>query len=63
MGRQKRPLCRLQTGGKSAAISYTLIERVILNGVDPKAWLTNSLARTPDHEINRIDEPLPWNAR
>jgi hypothetical protein len=29
-------------------------------GVDPQAWLTDTLARIADHKINRIDDPLPW---
>ena len=31
--------------------------------VNPQAWLTDTLARIPDHKINRIDDLLPWNAR
>jgi transposase len=49
-----------ETGGKSAAIAYTLIETAKLNGIDPQAWLTNVLSRIADHKINRIDELLPW---
>ena len=48
-------------GGKSAAIAYTLIETAKLNGVDPQAWLTDTLARIADYRINRIDELLPWH--
>ena len=48
------------SGGKSAAIAYTLIETAKLNGVDPQAWLTNVLSRIADHKITRIDELLPW---
>jgi transposase len=40
---------------------YTLIETAKLNGVDPQAWLTDTLRRIADHKINRIDELLPWN--
>ena len=29
--------------------------------VDPQAWLTDVLARLPDHPAKRIDELLPWN--
>jgi hypothetical protein len=43
------------------AIAFTLIETAKLNGVDPQAWLTDVLSRIADHEINRIDELLPWN--
>jgi len=48
-------------GGKSAAIAYTLIETARLNGVDPQAWLTDTLARIPDHKINRVEELAPWH--
>jgi hypothetical protein len=51
------------TGGRAAAIAYTLIETAKLNGVDPQAWLADTLARIPDHKITRMDDLLPWNAR
>jgi hypothetical protein len=50
-------------GGRTAAIACTLIETAKLNGVDAQAWLTDTLARTPDHKITRMDDLLPWNAR
>jgi transposase len=40
---------------------YTLIEICKLNGVDPRAWLADVLARLPEHPATRIDELLPWN--
>ena len=63
LGRKNYLFVGSQTGGKSAAIAYTLIETAKLNGVDPQAWLANTLACIADHKINRIDELLPWNAR
>jgi hypothetical protein len=51
------------TGGRAAAIACTLIETAKLNGVDPQAWLADTLARIPDHKITRMDDLLPWNAR
>ncbi|MCF6232934.1 MAG: transposase domain-containing protein, partial [Rhodobacteraceae bacterium] len=33
------------------------------NGIDPQAWLADTLARIPDYKINRVDDLLPWNAR
>ena len=63
LGRKNYLFVGSQTGSKSAAIAYTLIETAKLNGVDPQAWLANTLARIPDHKINRIDDLLPWNAR
>ena len=50
-----------ETGGKSAAIAYTLIETAKLNNVDPQAWLTWVLDQIADHKITRIDELLPWH--
>ena len=37
---------------------YTLIETAKLNDVDPQAWLTDVLARLPDHPAKRLDELL-----
>jgi hypothetical protein len=62
LGRKNYLIVGSQTDGKSAAIAYPLIETAKLNGVDPQAWLTYTLARPPDHKINRIDELLPWNS-
>ncbi len=50
------------TGGRAAAIAYTLIETAKLNGVDPQDWLADTLARIPDYKITRVDDLLPWNA-
>lgn len=47
-------------GGRAAAIAYTLIETARLNGIDPEAWLADTLARIPDHKITRVDELMPW---
>ena len=49
-----------QSGGKAAAITYTLIETAKLNGIDPQAWLADILVRIPDYKINRVDDLLPW---
>ena len=63
LGRKNDLFVGSETGGKSAAIAYTLIETAKLNGVDPQARLADTLARIADHKINRINELLPWNAR
>ncbi len=60
LGRKNYLFMGSQGGGKAAAIAYTLIESAKLNGVDPQAWLTDTLTRIADHKINRIDELLPW---
>lgn len=40
VGRKNWPFAESQSGGKSAAIAFTLIETAKLNCVDPQAWLT-----------------------
>ena len=62
LGRKNYLFVGSQTGGKSAAIAYTLIETAKLNRVDPQAWLADTLSRIPDHKITRVDDLLPWNA-
>ncbi|MEM6745398.1 MAG: transposase domain-containing protein, partial [Pseudomonadota bacterium] len=48
-------------GGQAAAVAYTLIETAKLNGVDPQAWLADTLARIPDTKITSLDDLMPWN--
>lgn len=60
LGRKNYLFVGSQTGGKAAAIAYTLIETAKLNGVDPQTWLADTLARISDYKINRVDDLLPW---
>jgi hypothetical protein len=60
LGRKNYLFMGSESGGKSAAIIFTLIETAKLNGIDPQAWLTETIARIADHKITRIDELLPW---
>jgi transposase len=62
IGRKNYLFVGSQTGGRAAAIACTLIETAKLNGVDPQAWLADTLARIPDGKITRVDELLPWSA-
>ena len=61
LGRKNYLFVGSHNGGKAAAIAYTLIETAKLNGVDPQAWLADTLARIPDTKINKVDELLPWH--
>ena len=46
---------------KRAAAMYSILQTAKLNGVNPQAYLTNTLARIADgHPINRISELMPW---
>jgi transposase len=42
-------------------VMYTLIQTARLNDVDPQAWLADALARINDHNIQKLDQVLPWN--
>jgi len=48
-------------GGESAAVIYTLVETVKLNGVEPHAWLTHVIGNIADHPMKQINDLLPWN--
>ena len=61
LGRKNYLFMGSSSGGKAAAIAYTLIETARLNDVDPQTWLAQVLDRIPDYKINRVDELLPWN--
>ena len=61
VGRRNWTFCGSDAGGRRAAAIYTLIETAKLNGIDPRAWLADVLARMSDHPASRINELLPWN--
>jgi len=48
-------------GGRRAAVIYSLIESVKLNGLNPQHYLADVVARLADHPVRRIAELLPWN--
>jgi transposase len=61
VGRRNWTFCGSDSGGQRAAAIYTLIETCKMNGVDPRAWLADVLARIADYPPKRISELLPWN--
>ena len=63
IGRKNWLFAGSDQGGHRAATIYSLVETAKLNGVDPEAWLTDTIARIADHPARRIDELLPWNYR
>ena len=48
------------SGGERAAMMYTLINSARLNGIDPLAWLSDTLALIADIPQSRLHELLPW---
>lgn len=49
VGRKNWLFAGSNQGGHRAATIYSLIETAKLNGVDPEAWLTDTIARIADY--------------
>ena len=48
-------------GGERAASIYTIVQTAKLNGVNPEAYLRNTLTKIAEgHPINRINDLMPW---
>jgi transposase len=61
LGRRNWLFAGSNTGGQRAAAMYSILQTAKLNGVNPEAYLTDTLARIADgHPINRIAELMPW---
>ena len=63
LGRKNWLFAGSDQGGHRAASIYSLVETAKLNGVDPEAWLTDTIGRIADHPARRISDLLPWNYR
>jgi transposase len=61
LGRKSWLFAGSDRGGERAAVMYTLIQTCRLNDVDPQAWLADVLGRINDHNIQNLDQLLPWN--
>jgi len=42
---------------------YKLIQTACLSDVDPQAWLADVPARINNHNIQKLDQLLPWNRK
>ena len=61
LGRKNYLFAGSDTGGERAAAIYTIVETAKLNGVNPEAYLCDTLAKIAEgHPITRIDELMPW---
>jgi transposase len=61
LGRKSWLFAGSDRGGERAAVIYTLIQTARLNDVDPQAWLADVLARINNHNVQKLDQLLPWN--
>jgi transposase len=61
VGRKNYLFAGSDAGGDRAASIYTLVQTAKLNGVNPEAYLRDTLAKIAEgHPINRIDDLMPW---
>lgn len=60
LGRKNYLFAGSDVGGERAATIYSLLGTAKLNGLDPELYLRTVLERIADHQINRVDELLPW---
>jgi len=61
LGRKNYLFAGADSGGERAASIYTIVQTAKLNGLNPEAYLRDTLTRIADgHPINRIAELMPW---
>ena len=64
IGRKNWLFAGSKAGGERAAAIYTVIETCKLNGVEPKAYIADVIAKIAgDWPAARWDELMPWNWR
>ncbi|SFB57918.1 IS66 family transposase, partial [Azotobacter beijerinckii] len=51
-----------ERGGRHAAVIYSLLLTARLNGLDPAAWLKDTLEKLPSWPHRQLDELLPLHA-
>jgi len=61
LGRRNWLFAGSHSGGERAAAMYSILQTAKLNGVNPEAYLTDTLAKiAAGHPISRISELMPW---
>ncbi|HEV3116057.1 MAG TPA: IS66 family transposase [Gemmataceae bacterium] len=61
LGRKNYLFAGADTGGDRAASMYTIVQTAKLNGINPEAYLRDTLAKIAEgHPINRLGELMPW---
>ena len=61
LGRKNFLFAGSDAGGVRAAAIYTLVQTAKLNGINPEAYLNNTLTKIAEgHPINKIDQLMPW---
>ena len=62
MNRKNALFAGSDDGGEHWAIVATMIENCKLSGVNPQAWLTQTLTKLANgHKQTQLDQLMPWN--
>ena len=61
LGRKNWLFAGSDSGGRSAAAAYSLIQTARLNQLDPEDYMRHVLERIADHPVKHVHELLPWN--
>jgi transposase len=62
LGRKNYLFAGSDVGGDRAASMYTIVQTAKLSGVNPEAYMRDTLTKIAEgHPINRIDELMPWH--
>jgi transposase len=60
LGRKSWLFAGSNRGGQRAAVMYSLIMTAKMNDIDPQAWLAHVLANIAEHQVQKLDDLLPW---
>ena len=61
LGRRNWLFAGSHSGGERAAAMYSILQTAKLNGINPQAYLTDTLSRiAAGHPINRISKLMLW---
>ena len=61
LGRKNWLFAGSDSGGRSAAAAYSLIQTAKLNQLDPEDYLRHVLERIADLPVKQVHQLLPWN--
>jgi len=59
LGRKNYLFAGSHDAAQQAAVIYSLLATCKMNGIEPSAWLKNTLSKIADHPVNKLEQLLP----